>query len=67
MARIPESCAPVNAQAVLETALDEAVQTLCQTIGARITALLVAIVSHVVGRPHYVRRVFVPKRLHREG
>jgi hypothetical protein len=67
MARIPETCAPVNARIVLEAALDEALQTLCQTIGARITALLVAIVSHVVGRSHYVRRVFVPKRLHREG
>jgi hypothetical protein len=67
MTRIPETCSPVNARIVLEAALDEAVQTLCQTIGARITALLVAIVSHVVGRPHYVRRVFVPKRLHREG
>lgn len=67
MARIPESCAPVNARIVFEAALDDAVQTLCKTIGARITALLVAIVNHVVGRPHYVRRAFVPKRLHREG
>lgn len=67
MARIPETCCPVNARIVLEATLDEAVQNLCQTFGARITALLVAIVSHVVGRPHYVRRVFVPKRLHREG
>ena len=67
MASIPETCAPVNARAVFEAALDEALQTLRQTIGARITALLVAIVSHVVGRPHYVRRVYVPKRLRREG
>ena len=52
---------------VYEAALDEALQTLCQTIGARITALLIAIVSHVVGRSHYVRRAFVPRRLRREG
>jgi len=67
MARIPETCAPVNARSVFEAALDEAVQTLCQTIGARITALLVAIVSYVVGRPHHVRRVHVPAWLRREG
>jgi len=46
MVRIPETCAPVKAQFVFEAVLDEAVQTLCQTIGARITDLLVAIVSH---------------------
>jgi putative transposase len=67
MARIPKTCAPVNARALFEAQLDEAVQRLCQTIGARLTALLVAIVSHVVGRGHYVRRTEVPKRLLREG
>lgn len=67
MSSIPETCAPVNARATFEAALDDAVVTLRQTIGARITALLVAIVSHVVGRRHYVRRVYVPKRLRREG
>ena len=67
MARIPETCAPVNARAVFEAQLDEAMESLCQTIGARLTALLVAIVSHVVGRGHYVRRIKVPKRLLREG
>ncbi len=67
MARIPETCSPVNARTVFEAAVDDAVQTLCQTMGARLTALLVAIVSHMVGRPHYVRRIFVPNRLHREG
>ena len=67
MASIPETCAPVNAHRVLEAALDEAVQTLCQTIGARITALLVAIAGYVVGRPHHIRRVHVPSWLHREG
>lgn len=67
MARIPETCAPVNAQTRFEAALDEAVQTLCQTISARRNALLVAIVCHVVGRPYHVRRQQVPKRLRREG
>ena len=67
MARIPETCAPVNARAVFETNMDEAIQILCRTIGARLTALLVAIVSHVVGRRHHVRRTHVPKRLRREG
>ena len=38
---------------LLETSLNEAVATLCQTISARFNALLVAIVSHIVGRsPH---------------
>ena len=67
MTRIPETCAPVNARTLFEALLDEAVQSLCQTISARLTALLVAIVSHVVGRGHYVRRTKVPKRLLREG
>jgi hypothetical protein len=67
MASIPETCAPVNAQALFETQLDEAVHNLCQTIGARFTAVLVAIVSHIVGRGHYVRRIKVSKRLRREG
>jgi len=67
MARIPETCAPVNARTLFEAQLDEAVQSLCQTIGARLTAVLVAIVSHIVGRGHYIRRTKVPKRLRREG
>ena len=29
MARIPETCAPVNARTVFEAELDEAVQSLC--------------------------------------
>lgn len=45
MARIPETCAPVNAKGVFGAALDEAVQALCQTNGVRICALLAAIVS----------------------
>jgi len=67
MASIPETCAPVNARALFETQLDEAVQSLCQTIGARLTAVLVAIVSHIVGRGHHVHRIKVSKRLCREG
>jgi hypothetical protein len=67
MARIPETCAPVNARTLFEAQLDEAVQSMCQAIGARLTAVLVAIVSHIVGRGHYVRRTKVPKRLRREG
>jgi putative transposase len=67
MARIPESCAPVNARTLFESQLEEALDGLCQTIGARLTALLVAIVSHVVGRGHYVRRTKVSRRWRREG
>jgi putative transposase len=67
MTSIPESCAPVNARALFEAAIDEAVETLCQSIGARLNELLVAVVSHVVGRPHHVRRRKVSTRLRREG
>lgn len=67
MSRIPEAFAPVNARSSLEAALGEAVQALRQTIGARISALLVAVVSCAVGRPHHVRRMHVPERLRREG
>lgn len=65
--RIPKSCPPVNAQKLLDEALDEAVQTLCNTMGARLAALLVAIVEHILGRDHYVRRTHVPSQLRREG
>lgn len=67
MASIPDSCAPVNARTVFEANLEEAMQSLCQTIGTRLTAVLAAIVRYVVGRGHYVRRMKVPKRLRREG
>lgn len=67
MTRIPETCAPVNARAMFEAQMDEALENLCETIGARLTAMLVAIVSHIVGREHHVRRAKVPKRLYREG
>lgn len=67
MARIPETCAPVNARALFQAELDEAVQSLCQTISARLNALLVATANHLVGRGHYVRRSKVSKQLRREG
>ena len=67
MARIPKTCEPVNARALFESQVNEALESLCQTIGVRFTAVLVAIVSHIVGRGHYVRRTKVSKRLLREG
>ena len=67
MAKIPESCSPVNARVQLESALREAEASLRQTIALWITRLLVAIVQHVVGRPYHWRRVKVPQRLRREG
>jgi predicted nucleic acid-binding Zn ribbon protein len=67
MARIPETCAPVNARTLFQAELDEAVQSLCQTISARLNALLVATANHLVGRGHYVRRSKVSKRLRGEG
>jgi hypothetical protein len=40
----------------------------CAPVNARaLSAVLVAIVSHIVGRGHYVRRIKVSKRLRREG
>jgi hypothetical protein len=40
MARIPETCAPVHARTLFEAQQDEAVQSLCQTVGAQLTAKL---------------------------
>ena len=65
--KIPESCPPVKAQAVLEASIDEALHALRQGIGARLTDLLVAVAGHVVGRLRYVRRRYVSDRLRREG
>jgi putative transposase len=67
MARIPETCAPVNARALFQAELDEAVQGLCQRISVRLNALLVATANYVVGRGHYIRRCRVSTRLRREG
>lgn len=65
--KIPESCSAVKAQSILEASTDEAIDALCRGIGARFTDLLSAVASHVVGRPRYRRRRFVPAQLHREG
>lgn len=67
MISILESSTPVNAQKLFETQVDEAVQHLCQTLGARLSAILVATVSHIVGREHAVRRAKVPHDLVRPG
>jgi len=64
MASIPEPQAPVNPRVTLGTILDEAVQTLRQTIGARINTFLVGATDDAVGRPHYVRRKRLSERLH---
>jgi transposase-like protein len=65
--KIPESCSPVNARATFDVALDDALHALRQTMGARLTDLLVAVATHVVGRPHHVRRQHVPDRFRGEG
>lgn len=67
MSKIPESCSPVNAQVEFEAALLEAEATLLRTIELRLTALLVAIVCHVLGRQYHFRRKRVSWRLRREG
>ena len=67
MTTMPETCASVNARELFDALVNEAVNSLCQTISARLNALLVATVSHVVGQGHYVRRSEVPQHLRREG
>lgn len=67
MAKIPESCPPVKARTELESALLEAEASLRQTIALWFTELLVAIASHVLGRPYHRRRAKVSRRLRREG
>lgn len=67
MTKIPESCSPVNARAQFDSAVREAEATLQQTLGMQFTALLIAIVQHVLGRPYHWRRARVPRRLRREG
>lgn len=62
MTSIPETGTPVNAQTLFATALDEAVETLCHTLGQRLQTLLVAMVFQVVGRGHYTRRQQVSYR-----
>ena len=67
MARIPQACASVNAKTLYAETLDKAWHTLCQTLSGELNALLVAIASHVVGRPYHVRREQVSAHLRREG
>ena len=67
MSKIPQSCSPVNARREFEVLLLEAETTLRRTIEVRLTALLVAIVRHVVGRRYHYRRKNVSWRLRGEG
>jgi len=67
MAKIPESCPPVKARTELGSAVLEAEASLRETIALWFTQLLVAIASHVLGRPYHRRRAKVSRRLRREG
>ena len=67
MAKIPESCSPVNARRRFDSVVLEAEATLQRAVAVRLTELLTAIVCHVLGRPYHRRRARVPRRLHREG
>jgi putative transposase len=67
MAKIPESCSPVNAGAQLRSALAEAERSLQQQMALRFNEVLVAIVQHMLGRPYHRRRKWVSRRLRREG
>ena len=67
MTKIPENCAPVNARVQFEAALLEAEASLHQTMELRLTTLLTAIVSYVLGRSYHRRRESVSRRLRREG
>lgn len=65
--KIPESCSPVNASVKFRSAVREAETALRQSMEQRFNLLLMAIVSHVLGRPYHVRRQWVSWRLRREG
>jgi hypothetical protein len=67
MAKIPQSCSPVNAQDQLHSVLEEAEACLRQQMEQRLNTLLVAIVCHVLGRFYHQRRKRVSWRLQREG
>ena len=67
MSRIPQSCSPVNARREFEAVLLEAEATLRRTIEVRLTALLMAVVRHVVGRRYHRCRKKVSRRLRGEG
>lgn len=67
MITIPESCSPVKARSLLEDLLDEADRSLRTGIGLRISSVLAATVSHIVGRLQHQRRDEVSRQTHREG
>lgn len=67
MITIPETCSPVNARSLLGTVLDEAEASLRAVIGLRVSKILSATVSHILGRLHHQRRGEVPRETHREG
>lgn len=67
MTTIPETGAPVNAHELFDAALTEAVDRLRQEVSTHLNAPLVAVVNHVIGRGHYVRRSEVPRHRGREG
>lgn len=67
MITIPESCSPVNARSLLGAVLDEANASLRAAIGLRISEILAAIISHIVGRLPHQRRGEVPRQMRREG
>jgi hypothetical protein len=61
MAKIPESCPPVNARTQFESALLQAEASLRQTLARWLTDLLVAIVQHVLNHPYHRRRSWLPR------
>jgi transposase-like protein len=67
MITIPETCSPANARSLLGTVLDEADASLRAGIGVRVSKILAATVSHILGRLHHQRRGEVPRQMHREG
>jgi transposase-like protein len=67
MTKIPETCSPVNARSLLGTVIDEAEASLRAAIELRISRILVATVSHILGRLYHERRGQVPRQVHGEG
>jgi putative transposase len=67
MSKIPESCRPVNARTLFESAALEAEASLRDSIALKLTILLVAIVRHLLNRPYHRRRARVSKRVRGEG
>jgi len=67
MTKIPESCHPVNARALFDSAIIEAEASLRDSMALKLTILLVAVVAHVLHRPYHWRRAWVSKRVRGEG